>query len=112
MRQAIVFIRTCLIVPLDFTVLLDTGSTDLWVNSKGLELLFANTTDLTIAEDYERGQVQGTLQFAELKVGDYVVPSQGECRLPIRSERSSTVFVSFHQCYQGRYRTRVAQAED
>lgn len=63
---------------LDFTVLLDTGSTDLWVNSRGLELMLTNTTDLPMTELYGRGEVHGTVQFAELRVGEYVVPSQGE----------------------------------
>ncbi|KAI0824072.1 aspartic peptidase domain-containing protein [Trametes gibbosa] len=60
----------------NFTVMFDTGSTDLWINSQNLELMLTNTTDLAITEVYGIGQVDGTLQFAELKIGDYVVPSQ------------------------------------
>ncbi|EIW62495.1 acid protease [Trametes versicolor FP-101664 SS1] len=60
----------------NFTVLLDTGSTDLWINSKGIDLVLTNTTNLSVTETYGIGEVHGTLQYAELRVGEYVVPSQ------------------------------------
>ncbi len=89
---------------LDFTVLLDTGSTDLWVNSKGLELMLTNTTDLPMTESYGRGEVHGTLQFAELRVGEYVVPSQGECYKRITILHGDlTAPCSIRQCHAGMY---------
>ncbi|KAI0697717.1 acid protease [Cerioporus squamosus] len=60
----------------EFTVLLDTGSTDLWVDARGKDIKLTNTTSLDAAVVYGLGQVEGKLAFAELKVGDYVVPSQ------------------------------------
>ncbi|KAI0633781.1 acid protease [Trametes polyzona] len=60
----------------EFTVLIDTGSTDLWINPRGRTIALTNTTHLPVNEAYGRGFIQGTLQFAELRVGEYVVPSQ------------------------------------
>ncbi|OJT05040.1 Vacuolar aspartic protease [Trametes pubescens] len=59
-----------------FTVLLDTGSTDLWINAQGRNVALTNTTDVVASEVYGQGAVQGNIAFAELKVGNYVVPSQ------------------------------------
>ncbi|KAI0824071.1 aspartic peptidase domain-containing protein [Trametes gibbosa] len=60
----------------NFTVLLDTGSTDLWINTQRRDIKLTNATDLTTSEVYGQGTVQGNIAFAELKVGSYVVPSQ------------------------------------
>lgn len=40
--------------------------------------MLTNTTNLSVTETYGIGEVHGTLQYAELRVGEYVVPSQGE----------------------------------
>lgn len=57
---------------------MDTGSSDLWVrttqplkltNNSGLfgNLMYGSGTD----------QLSGPIQFAELKIGEYTIPSQG-----------------------------------
>lgn len=56
---------------------LDTGSTDLWIDPSGLDIQYTNTTDLIATEIYGKGMVVGPIAFAELKVGDFVLPSQG-----------------------------------
>ncbi|RPD73742.1 acid protease [Lentinus tigrinus ALCF2SS1-7] len=60
----------------DFTVILDTGSTDLWVAAQGRDVKLTNTTDLETSLVYGQGQVAGNIAFAELQVGEYVIPSQ------------------------------------
>ncbi|KAI0351016.1 acid protease [Trametes cingulata] len=60
----------------DFTVILDTGSSDLWVNTKGLNLQVTNTTDLQTDNTYAIGDVRGNIAFAELRIGPYVIPHQ------------------------------------
>ncbi|KAI0743088.1 aspartic peptidase domain-containing protein [Daedaleopsis nitida] len=59
-----------------FTVILDTGSTDLWVNTKNRNVKLVNTTDLTTGIAYGKGQVLGNIDFAEVKIGDFVIESQ------------------------------------
>ena len=62
---------------LEFTVLLDTGSTDLWVKTDGRKMSLTNTTDLDVGIGYGRGEIEGKIDFAELKIGDFVIESQG-----------------------------------
>lgn len=63
---------------LDFSVVLDTGSSDLWVIADG-PLSLTNDSGLGTALAFGRGAIEGPIQFAELQVGEYVVPSQGAC---------------------------------
>ncbi|TBU55658.1 acid protease [Dichomitus squalens] len=60
----------------DFTVQLDTGSTDLWVDARGRNVKLTNSTTITANETYGQGSASGTINYAELTVGDYVVASQ------------------------------------
>ncbi len=62
---------------LDFTVLLDTGSTDLWVSTSRRALRLTNSSGLVTGIGYGSGEVKGTIDFAELKIGDFAIPSQG-----------------------------------
>ncbi|EJF60415.1 acid protease [Dichomitus squalens LYAD-421 SS1] len=60
----------------EFTVVLDTGSTDLWVDVRDRNIKLTNSTNITAEEGYALGSAAGTINFAELRVGDYLVPSQ------------------------------------
>ena len=64
----------------DFTVNLDTGSTDLWVNTTGRTIQLTNTTDLEVTIEYGKGSVAGNIDCAELMIGDFTIPSQGKPR--------------------------------
>lgn len=65
----------------DFTVLLDTGSSDLWLNIAGRGIELTNTSNLEALEGYGKGQVQGNIAFAELRIGDFTIESQGASNL-------------------------------
>ncbi|KAH9935099.1 acid protease [Epithele typhae] len=59
-----------------FVVQLDTGSSDLWLNTTGRNVQFTNTTDLNVTEGYAKGGVSGWLSFADMTIGDFSVPGQ------------------------------------
>ncbi|KAL1945700.1 hypothetical protein VTO73DRAFT_1702 [Trametes versicolor] len=59
-----------------FRVIVDTGSTDLWLDLQGLDIPLTNTTDLIVDTQYAIGEVKGNVLFAELRLGPYVIPSQ------------------------------------
>ncbi|KAM5543324.1 hypothetical protein V8D89_003198 [Ganoderma adspersum] len=62
---------------IEFTVILDTGSTDLWIDGRGRNIKATNTTGISGNQSYAKGEVSGVISFAELKVGEHTVSSQG-----------------------------------
>ncbi|KAI0819330.1 acid protease [Trametes gibbosa] len=60
----------------NFTVMIDTGSTDLWVDMKGQEIQVTNVTDIYTDSQYAVGDTKGNIVFAELRIGPYVIPHQ------------------------------------
>lgn len=63
---------------LDFTVQLDSGSSDLWILPGSASLKLTNDSGLYTDIFYGEGAVGGNIQFAELKLGEYTIPSQGQ----------------------------------
>ncbi|GJE94323.1 acid protease [Phanerochaete sordida] len=60
----------------DFTVQLDSGSSDLWVYAPNGGIQITNDSHISGGIEYVKGVVSGTIQFAELKFGEYTIPSQ------------------------------------
>ena len=61
----------------EFALQLDSGSTDLWVQTH-LPLKINNDTGLFAQLSYGTGVANGTIQFAEVKIGEYTIPNQGK----------------------------------
>ncbi|KAI0732205.1 acid protease [Fomitopsis betulina] len=55
---------------------LDTGSSDLWVSPVTGGIEFTNSTDLQANESFGIGQIVGSVQFANVQLGDHIVPNQ------------------------------------
>lgn len=65
-------------IPEAFSVALDTGSSDLVIYSRGAPLKILNDSGLYANETYGDGTVDfGPVQFAEVQIGEYIIPSQG-----------------------------------
>lgn len=60
----------------EYTVQMDTGSSDLWIFSNDA-LKINNRTDIVVTETYGIGQAEGPVVFANFQIGDYKVPNQG-----------------------------------
>ena len=83
-------------VVVGYTVILDTGSTDLWVNTLDRHPTLTNSTDLEVQIQYGQGGVTGSISFAELQLGDFVIPSQGVFSLPHhKSLCLSVLYIAF-----------------
>lgn len=78
---------------------LDSGSTDLWVKSP-VPLKIVNDSGLATGIRYGVGTVSGPIQFAELKIGEYTIPSQGAPRVSARRFLGLPL-CSVHQCQRG-----------
>lgn len=64
------------ILLLDFSLQLDTGSSDLWLHSP-TPVNTTNTTDTLITLTYGLGSAAGKVDYASLAIGDYTIPEQG-----------------------------------
>ena len=71
----------------EFTVQLDTGSSDLWIYAPGNSIKVLNDSHLSANLTYGTGSVDGPIQFAEVKIGEYTIPSQGEFCLALLFHR-------------------------
>ncbi|GJE99241.1 acid protease [Phanerochaete sordida] len=60
----------------EFSVTLDTGSSDLYIYAPEGGIQITNDSHLEANITYVKGSVAGTVQFAELKIGEYTIPSQ------------------------------------
>lgn len=68
--------------PLDLTLILDTGSSDLVVVRQGRDIDLVNTTDIPVNETFGIGSAAGNVAFADLQIGDFTVQSQGTPAFP------------------------------
>ncbi|KAI1783139.1 acid protease [Ganoderma leucocontextum] len=60
----------------NFTVQLDTGSSDLWLHTAGRPVQLTNTTDLVTSETYGQRHVEGKIKFADLQIGELTIERQ------------------------------------
>lgn len=58
-----------------YVVQVDSGSSDLWIYTDDPPQI-KNQTDVFVKEKYGIGSVQGTIAFAELQFGEFIVPNQ------------------------------------
>lgn len=84
----------------EFAVQLDTGSSDLWVYANTTQISLTNTTALSGGIVYGSGNCSGTIDFAEVKIGPYTIPSQGEDNTASRpsprcSSNSDGIYLAF-----------------
>lgn len=61
----------------DFTVELDTGSSDLWIMPNSTSLTLTNATSMQLNISYLEGNVSGVIDYAMLEIGSYEIPWQG-----------------------------------
>ena len=84
-----------------FTCQIDTGSSDLWViPPDGQPVKTVNHTEVAVGVTYaDESGVSGFIDFAELAVGGYTIPSQGtSCNTTTRiPDADSRLIASFHQ---------------
>ena len=61
-------------------MLLDTGSSDLWLYAGNRSIQLTNATDLVTSETYGNRRVEGTIKFADLQIGAASIEQQGAYR--------------------------------
>lgn len=72
----------------------DSGSSDLWIYTDDPPEI-KNQTDVFVKEKYGIGSVQGTIAFAELQFGEFIVPNQGEPVYTPAQRAALTLFLAF-----------------
>ncbi|PIL33839.1 hypothetical protein GSI_03545 [Ganoderma sinense ZZ0214-1] len=60
----------------NFTVQLDTRSSDLWLHTAGHTVDLTNITDLKVAERYGRSYVEGRVEFADVQIAGLSIQNQ------------------------------------
>ncbi|KAJ8480872.1 hypothetical protein ONZ45_g15506 [Pleurotus djamor] len=60
----------------EIPVLVDTGSTDLWIREPSSGISLVNSTSVIVNMTYTKGQIAGPIQFAEMKLAGMTIPSQ------------------------------------
>jgi predicted aspartyl protease len=76
------YIANITLARVDLRVLLDTGSSDLWVNFPGTA---PTTTDLgkSVSLNYAIGAASGNVHTAQLQFDSFVIPDQAFCEFPL-----------------------------
>lgn len=68
---------------------------------QGQDIQLVNTTDLVVDTHYAIGDVKGNVLFSELRLGPYVIPSQGNATVSVIASGSLlTESHSIHQRYK------------
>ncbi|KAI0364779.1 acid protease [Pilatotrama ljubarskyi] len=70
------YVTTIALGGLNLTVQLDTGSSDLVVDLKGRQINLDGSSDIPAQAGFGSGSVSGTVQFADLQIGGFVINSQ------------------------------------
>ncbi|KAJ8514683.1 hypothetical protein ONZ45_g7820 [Pleurotus djamor] len=61
---------------LEIPVIVDTGSTDLWIREPTSGISLVNSTSVVVNMTYAKGQIAGPIQFAEMTLAGMTIPSQ------------------------------------
>ena len=83
----------------EFPIQLDTGSSDVWVQTP-FELELTNTTDLNTTLTFGIGQASGNVAFADLQFGPHKVPGQGTSHSLLVSSNALRISRSFLECHE------------
>lgn len=78
----------------DLTLYVDTGSFDLVVYPRGRNIKLTNSTNLHVNEIYGIGEAEGDIQFADLRMGDITISSQGPANSASAGSSHANVLLS------------------
>ncbi|KAI9062580.1 acid protease [Trametes sanguinea] len=71
-----VYTTTILVGGVNFTVIVDTGSSDIWVDTSGQQLAVTATPNIPVEIPFAMGRVTGNMQSANVQLGDLVIQGQ------------------------------------